>query len=330
MTEAPKDEIEAAQRAYDITREAALVGASPLDLRERTNQLWLAGLPSGDSTGWPSLDQHYTVVPGQLTVITGWPGSGKSEWLDALILNLARRAWRFAIFSPENQPVEVHVSKFLEKFHGKPFGKGPTERMTEEEVSEGLTEIDDWFSFIVPSVDAKDRQTFGIDEILKATEARFHVLGYWRSKEVKKGLVIDPWNELEHLRPRELTETEYISQTLSYVRGWARRNMVHVWIVAHPQKLRRDDAGKLPVPRPDSISGSQHWWNKSDAAIAVWRELDQPMNPEVLIYVQKVRFKHVGKPGTVELLYDRVTGRYQQPKPQMRAVGDDWKPYNDQ
>lgn len=322
MTQATPEEIENATRAYDIARDSALVGQSPLDLRERTSNLWRAGLPAGDSTGWPSLDQHYTVVPGQMTVITGWPGSGKSEWLDALLLNLARAGWRFALFSPENHPVEVHVSKFLEKFHGKPFGDGPTERMSEEEVSEGLTEIDDWFSFIVPSVDARDRQTFCIDEILKAAEARFRMLGHWLSKEVKRGLVIDPWNELEHLRPKELSETEYISQTLSFVRGWARRNSVHVWIVAHPQKLRRDDAGKLPIPRPDAISGSQHWWNKADNAITVWRELDQPAKPEVQIHVQKVRFKHVGKPGVVELIYERVTGRYQQPKPQMRAVSE--------
>lgn len=323
MTQATPEEIEAAQRAWDLTREAPLVGASPLDLRERTSQLWEAGLPAGDSTGWPSVDRHYTVVPGQMTIITGWPGSGKSEWLDALLLNLGRGGWRFAIFSPENHPVELHVSKFLEKFHGKPFGRGPTERMTREEVVEGLTEIDDWFSFIVPSIDAKDRQTFGIDEILKSTEARFQLLGFWRNREVKKGLVIDPWNELEHLRPRELSETEYISQTLSGVRAWARSHNVHVWIVAHPQKLRRDDAGKLPVPKPDSISGSQHWWNKADNAITVWRALDEPMTQEVQIHVQKVRFKHVGRPGVIELLYDRVTGRYWQPKPQMRAVGDE-------
>ena len=323
MTEATPEEIEDAQSAYDLANEVPLVGTSPLDLRERAAALWEAGLPSGDSTGWTAVDKHYTVVPGQMTIITGWPGSGKSEWLDALLLNLARRAWRFAIFSPENHPVELHVSKFLEKFHGKPFGHGPTERMTRDELTEGLAEIDEWFSFIVPSIEAMDRQTFGVHEIIKAAEARFRLLGFWRSTEVKRGLVIDPWNELEHLRPRELSETEYISQTLSFVRGWARRSNVHVWIVAHPQKLRRDEGGKLPVPKPDSISGSQHWWNKADNAITVWRPLDEPMKQEVEVHVQKVRFKHVGRPGVVELLYDRVTGRYFQPSPKLRSVGGD-------
>jgi hypothetical protein len=212
---------ENALRAYDLIRDAPLVAASPLELSDRAKKLWHDGLPSGDKTGWPSVDRHYTVVPGQLTILTGWPGSGKSEWLDALLLNLARLGWRFSIFSPENQPVELHIAKFLEKFHGKPFGHGPTERMSVDELTEGLTEFEDWFSFIVPSRSADDRTTFGVDEILKACEAHFRMQGTWRNSEVKKGLVIDPWNELEHLRPKELSETEYISQTLSRIRGWA-------------------------------------------------------------------------------------------------------------
>jgi twinkle protein len=317
------EEIENAQRSWDLTRDAPLVGVSPQELRERAVRLWEAGLPAGDSTGWPSVDRHYTVVPGQLTILTGWPGSGKSEWLDALLLNLARGGWRFAIFSPENQPVELHLAKFLEKFHGKPFGRGPTERMTIDEMREGLTEMDEWFSFVVPSVSAGERQTFGVGEILDACEGHFRLSGIWRSKEMKKGLVIDPWNELEHLRPPQLSETEYISQALSTIRGWARKNCVHVWIVAHPQKLRRDDGGKLPVPRPDSISGSQHWWNKADNAITIWRSLDDPSNQDVEVHVQKIRFKHVGRPGLVDLLYDRITGRYHAKPPTLRRVGHD-------
>jgi twinkle protein len=314
---------ENAIRAYDLIRDAPLVAASPLELSERAKKLWHEGLPSGDKTGWPSVDRHYTVVPGQLTILTGWPGSGKSEWLDALLLNLARLGWRFSIFSPENQPVELHIAKFLEKFHGKPFGHGPTERMSVDELTEGLTELEEWFSFIVPSRSADDRTTFGVEEILKACEAHFRMQGTWRNRDVKKGLVIDPWNELEHLRPKELSETEYISQTLSRIRGWARASSVHVWIVAHPQKLRRDEAGKLPVPKPDSISGSQHWWNKADNAITVWRPLDEPTKPEVQIHVQKVRFKHVGRPGVIDLTYDRVTGRYSVPPPKLKSVSGD-------
>lgn len=304
-------------RASDLVLDAKITGVSAVQIRPDLERLWEAGLPSGESTGWPSVDKHYTVVPGQLTVLTGWPGSGKSEWLDALLLTLAKKGWRFGIFSPENHPVELHVAKFLEKLAGKPFGAGPTERISKDELAELTDEIKDWFGFLQPTINS-DRTSFSIDEILDACEAHFRTEGMW-GRSVKKGLVIDPWNELEHGRPHQLSETEYTSMVLSRVRGWARKNNVHVWIVAHPQKLRRDDGGKLPVPRPDSISGSIHWWNKADNAITVWRQLDEPTKQEVCIYVHKIRFKHVGRPGMVELRYDRVTGRYHE---MLRQVND--------
>ncbi len=294
-------------RLADLATGGELAACSALDFKAPLERLWDAGMPSGELTGWPSMDKHYTVADGQLTIVTGWPGSGKSEWLDALLLNLGKRGWRFAIYSPENAPGELHVAKFLEKYLGLPFGAGPTARMSKEEAIEAANEISEWFAFLAPA-NGTDRNTFGVDDILRAAEFRFRMIGTWGGKN--QGLVIDPWNELEHLRPREYSETEYISATLSRIRAWARAHNVHVWIVAHPQKLRRDDGGKLPVPKPDSISGSQHWWNKADNAITVWRPLDDPMQQTVQIHVQKVRFKHIGKPGIVELRYDRVTGRY--------------------
>lgn len=273
-------------------------------LRSELEALWKRGLPPGDRTGWPSVDQHYTVAPGQLTVLTGWPGSGKSEWLDALLVSLARQGWRVAIFSPENHPVTLHATKLLEKVSGKPFGAGPTERLRLDEIAEYADDLDRWFGFI----EARDDSALTVTDVVAAAEpflAQFEA-------GTKRGLVIDPWNELEHWRPANLTETEYVSKTLSFVRNWARRNKVHVWIVAHPAKMRRED-GKLPVPKPDMIAGSQHWWNKADCAITVWRDHEKPDAQAVEVHVQKVRFKHIGRPGVVVLHYDRVTGRYHEP-----------------
>lgn len=294
-----------------------LVARSPLIFRNRIEDLWDKGLPPGASTGWQSVDRHYTVAPGQLTIVTGWPGSGKSEWLDALFLNLAKSGWRFCVYSPENQPTEIHVVKYLEKFAHKPFGAGVTQRMTKDEAIEAATEIDEWFKFIGPSF-STEQLSFTILEVLQAAEADFRARKLWsrvtdhvtRDTGHQLGIVIDPWNELEHLRPRDISETEYVAQTLSMVRAWARKNNVHVWLVAHPQKLKRDEDQKLPVPRPDAISGSQHWWNKADACITVWRELGDGRKDETDIHVWKVRFKHIGTPGKVTLRYDRVTGIY--------------------
>lgn len=304
------DEFAAVQREAELLLEAKMIGVGADGFREKVDELWDKGLPPGASTGWPSLDKHYTVAPGQLTIVTGWPGSGKSEWVDALLMNLARQGWRFCLHSPENRPEQIHVVKFLEKYVGKPFGDGPTERMTKDEAHEGMTDIANWFGFLVASSDS-DRLNFNIEQIMGAAESWFRAHGCWRSKENPAGLVIDPWNELDHQRPQHWSETEYISATLTALRAWARTHGVHIWLIAHPQKVRRDDKGELPVPRPDMISGSQHWWNKADNCVAVWRNFDDGHRDDpVQIHIQKVRFKHIGNTGTSELKYDRVTGRY--------------------
>ena len=49
------------------------------DLWTELETLWEKGLPSGSRTGWPSLDQFYTVAPGQWTLVTGFPGSGEER-----------------------------------------------------------------------------------------------------------------------------------------------------------------------------------------------------------------------------------------------------------
>lgn len=278
--------------------------SSPKSHMDEVMGLWKAGMPSGDKTGWPSVDQLYTVMPGQLTILTGWPSSGKSEWLDALLINLARRNWKFAMFSFENQPVSLHIQKMLEKLSGKPFKEGPTERMSAEEVKTGMDMLEQSFRFAdaaTGSLTAKE-----------VVESAMPWLEGW--KDCKRGLVIDPWNELEHWRPHNLTETEYISATLSYIRRWARANAVHVWVVGHPQKMRGND-GKLPIPRPDMISGSQHWWNKADVCITVFRDFDKPDSSDVDVHIQKCRFKHIGRIGTATLRYSVLTGQYrEQPK----------------
>ena len=45
----------------------------PSILGDRVAALWDSGLPAGYKTGWPSVDKHYTVAPGQMTIVTGWP-----------------------------------------------------------------------------------------------------------------------------------------------------------------------------------------------------------------------------------------------------------------
>ena len=267
-------------------------------IRIKVRELYEAGgLPRGTPVGWPSVDRLYTVGMGQWTLITGTPGSGKSEWLDAVMVNLAKREpWRFVIFSPENWPLELHHSKIIEKYTGKPFNPGPTPRAEWDEVDDAEEWMKGKFLFAKP--DRPDIVSILNDANNFASE-----------EDRKFGIVVDPWNQLEHYRPLGISETEYVSQTLSAVIGWVRERGCHLWLVAHPAKLQRNKEGKLPVPTPHDVSGSAHFWNKADNCVTVWR--DQAEGSQAVdIHVQKIRFKHIGRVGMTTLLYDRVTGRY--------------------
>lgn len=275
-----------------------IVSAS--ELWPEIKELYEKGMPSGQPTGWRSLDPYYTVGKGQWTLVTGQPGHGKSEWVDALMVNLIRQGWKFLVWSAENLPQSIHAAKLMEKLTGKPFGKGPTQRMDDDDLMLSYHTILDDIKFIKP----KDNG-YSVDAILNVCGQEItdnEHDGPW-------GVVIDPWNELEHRRPTNLSETEYISHALSHTRAWAREWNTHVWIVAHPAKLQRDKEGKLPKPTPNDVAGSHHWWAKADNAITVWRDTSADTQM-VEVLVQKIRFKHIGKPGLVELRYDRVTGRY--------------------
>ena len=165
-----------------------------------------------------------------------------------------------------------------------------------------LAEAVEWlhqhFAFIVPA------DTLTIPALLKTAKSLVARHGI-------RGLVIDPWNEFDHTRPNGQTETEYISVSLGQIRRFARHHDVHVWLVAHPQKLYRREDGSYPIPTPYDISGSAHWRNKADNCLTVWRDENEPDQP-VRLYVQKVRFREVGTIGMVELQWNNVNGRYEE------------------
>lgn len=205
---------------------------------DKVTRLYEQGYEAGHKTGWWSLDPYYTVRPGELTVVTGVPSSGKSNLIDALLVNLASlHGWGFAIFSPENQPIEDHMGRVVEKYVGKPFSVGPTPRMDRDELKVGMDWARQHFWWILPP----DEKQWEIGWLL----ARAKELVY---RHGIRGLVIDPWNELEPQRSEHESETEYVSRVLRTVRQWGRHHGVHVWMVVHPTKLYRDKDGQYPVP----------------------------------------------------------------------------------
>jgi len=241
------------------------------------------------STGFKYLDYHYTVRPGEMTVWTGYTGHGKSEFLDQLLINLYQlHGWAFGICSLENFPVKNHVSKLISKITGKAFFEG--DRMTAPERDQAIESLKDHFYFIYP-------EDVTINSILATAKQLIYQKGI-------NGVVIDPYNELEHKRPKNLTETEYISEFLSKVRRFARDNEIHVWIVAHPKK---PDQEIKTAPGLYQITGSANWANKADNGISIFRNM---VNDQVEIHIKKIRCKEIGKIGQVNFRYEMQSGKY--------------------
>jgi twinkle protein len=265
------------------------------DLLPDLETQYLYGTDPGVGFGLAVLDEHYRVKTGLVTVVTGIPGHGKSSVLDQLLMWLAEgQGWTFALFSPEQQPLVKHQQQFLELYTGKPFTDGPRPRMTIDEMRTANAWVSDRFAFLLP-------EETSVDTILNL--ARIQVF-----RNGVRGIVIDPWNELEHSRPRHQSETEYISDALSKFRRFARNHNVHLWLVAHPTKMRRTDEGEEPVPGLWDISGSAHFRNKADIGMTVWRDLSKN-DDSVEIHITKMRFLDQGKLGKVRFGYDRVSKR---------------------
>ncbi|KAI4365239.1 hypothetical protein MLD38_021239 [Melastoma candidum] len=260
------------------------------------------GYEFGVPSGWKSLRHLYNVVPGELTIVTGVPNSGKSEWIDALLCNInASHRWKFALCSMENK-VREHARKLMEKHIKKPFfdaqyGDG-VERMSPEEFQQGKQWLNDTFYLIRCEDDSLPSIKWVLD-LAKSAVLRHGV----------RGLVIDPYNELDHQRPSSQTETEYVSQMLTLIRRFAQHHACHVWFVAHPRQLH-NWAGE--PPNLYDISGSAHFINKCDNGIVIHRNRNPEAGPvdQVQVCVRKVRNKVAGSIGDAFLSYNRVTGEF--------------------
>ena len=276
------------------------------DFSKAFSWLYHTGIQRGELTGWASLDQFFSVRLREWTLVTGIPSHGKSALLDNLMVNLSYfHKWRWVVFSAENLPLERHAAKLAEIFIGKSFGPSIRERMSKEELETAEAFLDTSFRWLSPHED-----DCTIDRVLE-------LAAMVSEHESVQGIVIDPWNELDHTRPPAMTETEYISRVLTKVRRFAREHEVHIFLVAHPVKLQRlrvndpsaSEATVYPVPTPYDVAGSAHFRNKADNCLCVWRDV-AASNNETDVHVQKVRFREIGRVGCCRLRFDPTTGRF--------------------
>jgi len=271
------------------------------NFQDQLEHLYEHGLDEGISTGSFALDQFYTVNPtGELCTVTGQPGDGKSSFVEWLMINLINTGMRFGMFSPEHHPVETHIARLAELIDGRPFGKEhPSHvRMSDIGLKNAIQKLDDHLTFIVP-----DEMERTVDHLLELSK-------FLVKKQGVQGIILDPWNDIDHSNMGE-SETQYVRESLSKIRRFARNHRCNVWLIAHPTKQQKGTDGHYPVVRPWDISGSAHFYNMSDVCLSVFRDRREDDNEnKVEIHVQKCKQKHIGRLGMVAMNYEYYNGRF--------------------
>jgi len=275
----------------------------PLVLAEEVTHLYTTGLPAGSRSGWPSLDPYCTFATGYWTVITGIPSHGKSTWLDNLMVKLMKQGWKFVVYSPEQQPVGLHLSNLCEILLARPFRYGYNNRMEAADLARAMSWLDDKILFLRRPEEDKSFVGFDLNTVMFAAQDSLERV--WTADE-KVGVVIDPWNGLDHSPISGMNETQMIHHELMVWRNWIRHvKRVHGFIVAHPSKPQKDKNGDYKPVTLYDINGSAAWKNQCDLGIVVRREEGRTM-----VEVEKCRFRHHGKAGFSYLTFNSGTNEF--------------------
>jgi len=246
--------------------------------------------PMRFQTGIEGMADWINIRLGDFVVVTGVPGHGKSTFVNELCYNLANQGLYVTFASLEQMPQREH-RRNLRTLHAGKYVKD----CDAHELADADDFIEKRFSFIVPGED--DNPT--IEWVLERCKAA--VLRYGASV-----VVLDPWNEMDHARPPEISLTEYVGEAIKALKRFARNYQCTMIVVAHPAKLRRDRDGAFPVPGLYDISDSANWANKADLGIVIHRET----SGDSLIRVAKARYADIGIVGERRAQFNVETLRY--------------------
>lgn len=257
-----------------------------------TLALFKGGLSKGRSTGFGCVDEIFTVMPGQLNLVTGAPNSGKTTWINSVLVNLAKaEGWKFAIYSSETPP-EIQLALLAQLYVEKPFFDGPTPKMSEGELNQALVWVKQHFYFLHRETSSTYKD---IIELLEAAALRWGINGF----------VVDPVGYLS--RP-DTSDVEWAGQMLEAFKSFAVSHDCASFLVAHPHKLQMREDGSINPPGGYQVSGSSHYFNRPDCGLTVHRQPGNNASNEIIVW--KGRFAWIAKQGATSLFYDPPTGRF--------------------
>lgn len=256
------------------------------------------GSQVGEPSGLSFLDPHLKIRPGYFYTVTGWPGSGKSEFVMQLALLQAITAKRkIAFYSPESYPVESFISTLAHCFLGKSTDKQYQDCCTLSEYVNALDWLQEWIYFVEHD-ENPDPST--IIEDFKQCKAGYGC----------KVFVLDPFNSLT-------TEDEnpnmglQLKDVLNKFVHFTHTEKVIFFCIEHP-KTPRDIQDAQNIPGPYQLFGGSMWWNKSDCIFAIHAyRAEGKYTGDVLIKIWKMKNQKLnGRPGEVSAIFDIVSNRY--------------------
>jgi len=258
----------------------------------------------GTTTYINLFDERWTWRPGEVTMWSGYSNEGKSALFTQLaILKAYHEGWKFALFSPENTPIEDLFDDLIHCFVGKSTDKHFNNVMSKSEYIEASKFIKDHFYVIDPGED----ENFQLTTILDKFKILIRKYGV-------RGCLIDPYNQIEHLMEKGQREDLYISKFMTQLKRFSVINNISMNLVAH-QTTPIIVRGETNYPRPDQykIKGGGTFTDKADNVILVHRpnRRSNPTDRTVRVYVEKIKKQRlVGLPGEFDLFYSRSKNQY--------------------
>jgi len=236
------------------------------------------GFKPGYQVGLSNFDQIFSTYTGQFITVTGIPSSGKSDFVDQMVVGYNKLyGWKTGFASPENSPNYLHAHKLMRKC----WGDMPhVDEIDGEKWNEVSNHVNDNFFFI-------DMDKYTLESVLRKGAELVKRKGI-------KCLVIDPFNKVRDKNASSLDVNVYTMEYLTKIENFAKKFDVLVFIVAHPTKMYKDKDGQIEEPNMYNIKGGGEWYDASYHGILVHRDYDAKT---VKAKVLKVKFQNLGENG---------------------------------
>ena len=236
------------------------------------------GFKPGFQVGLEHFDSIFSTYTGQFITVTGIPSSGKSDFVDQMVVGYnANYGWKTAFASPENVPTYLHAHKLMRKvWQGMP---------TKADIgSDRWNQVADHCNSNFYHI---DMERYTLESVLKKGAELVKRKGI-------KCLVIDPFNKVRDTECKTEDVNRYTMEYLSKIEIFAKKYDVLVFIVAHPTKMYKDKDGKIEEPTMYNIKGGGEWYDASYHGLLVHRDYE---NKTVKCKVLKVKFQNLGENG---------------------------------